>query len=97
MSTHTTKGQTMPKAAVELPRQPGTNAAANPAPRDTVVPKERKADLAKLEELQGEYDKLKTASERSVAKGKGPDAETIAKKGEVTRAMDVIKRKYDLP
>jgi hypothetical protein len=54
------------------------------------------ADLKKLETLQGEYNALKTNVEKS-AKTRNVDGEGLARKGDLTREIDALKRKYDLP
>jgi hypothetical protein len=57
---------------------------------------ERDRDLAQLSKLQTEYATLKKTVEESAKLG-DVDRTAKARKFEVVLAMDVIKRKYDLP
>lgn len=63
----------------------------------TLSPEEQKAaDLAELETLQAEYEVLKVEVSDAARVGK-PDGVKQARKGDVVRSIDVLKRKYDLP
>lgn len=53
-------------------------------------------DLAKLAELQKEYETLKKSVEADSKVGKDI-GEAKARKGDLTREIDAIKRKHDLP
>lgn len=66
-------------------------------PEKVLTPEEKKAaDLNKLAELQVEYDTLKTECESAAKRGESGGA-SKARKGDVAREIDVLKRKYDLP
>jgi hypothetical protein len=54
----------------------------------------KRADLSKLSTLQKEYDKLKVDVPHEADGTK--QRVLLTRKGEVTREMDVIKRKHDL-
>lgn len=62
-----------------------------------LTPEQQKAeDLAELETLQAEYEVLKAEVSEAAKVGK-PDGVKQARKGDVVRSIDVLKRKYDLP
>lgn len=62
-----------------------------------LTPEEQKeVDLKRLDELNAEYSALKVACE-DAAKRREVNGADLAKKGDVVREIDAIKRKYDLP
>lgn len=90
--------------ASNMPLTAPTKASA-PAPAKTAPAaqndpeKDRGADLARLADLQKEYVDLRdkvSKADTSRAVATDPKAEALARKGEVTREMDAIKRKHGL-
>jgi hypothetical protein len=66
---------------------------------DAKAAQERAQDLARLSELQKEYLDLRDRVEKGTAAKAAavdPVAADHARKGDVVREMDVIKRKYNL-
>lgn len=67
--------------------------AAAQAKRDAV---QKVVDLKRLADLQSEYVTLKAACGKNASYGL-PGGESLARKGDVSREIDALKRKYDLP
>jgi hypothetical protein len=77
--------------AAKAAQQPAD--AAKPTPEQ-----DRDADLKRLSDLQREYLDLKekTGKGPAVLVQVDPNADALARKGDVTREMDAIKRKHGL-
>ena len=71
-------------------------AAAAEEPKVLTPEEQKAADLAELESLTAEYEVLKVEVSEAAKVGK-PDGVKQARKGDVVRSIDVLKRKYDLP
>lgn len=65
-------------------------------PADKAVSAERAKDEKEIARLQAEYDDLKVKAEQEAALARGV-APALVRKGEVTRQIDALKRKHDLP
>jgi hypothetical protein len=81
------------KAPAKVDSVKAQPAAAKPTPEQ-----DRDADLKRLSDLQKEYLDLKeqAGKAQAVPVQADPRAEALARKGEVTREMDAIKRKHGL-
>lgn len=81
---------------------PGPNAPAPDERARAATPgseqanKGRAADLDRLAQLQKEYVDLRDQASRAPAVQRDPRQDALARKGEVTREMDEIKRKHGL-
>lgn len=90
---------TIPKPTPAVPVGPNAPAVRAPVTSQPAGNDDRNADLARLAELQKEYLDLRDKTSQAAAVQSvvvDPAAAAHARKGDVVREMDAIKRKYRL-
>lgn len=73
-----------------------TAAADESAPQTPAADPEKATAVAKVAQLQAEYEQVAAAC-ANAARRLQPYGELLARKGDLTRKIDKIKRAYDLP